>query len=139
MTAGAPASLAATYFPSACPASRLLVTYAMSTASFGVVGLSSARTMTPAARALRMAGTTPGPAGVIRMVETPDATAVSMALDWTSSELPTLLDVMARSTPSLAASALAASAIFLKYGFVSAATSKATLGRLAEALLEQAS
>ena len=44
----------------------------------------------PAARALRMAGTTPGPAGIIRMVETPDATAVSMAMDWTSSEVANL-------------------------------------------------
>ena len=45
---------------------------------------------------------------------------------------------MARSTPSLAASVFAASVIFLKYGFVSATTSKATLGPPAEALLEQA-
>ena len=110
----------------------------MSTASFGVVGLSSARTMTPEARALRIAGTTPGPAGTIKMAMAPDATAVSMALDWTSSESPVLLDVMASSTPSLAASAFAASAIFLKYGFVSVATSKATLGPSAEALREQA-
>src|SRR5271155_4401359 len=109
----------------------------MSTASFGVVGLSSASTITPAARALRMAGTTPGPAGGMRMVETPDARAVSIALDWTSSESVALYEVIARSTPCLAASALAASAIFLKYGFVSAATSKATFGPAAEALPEQ--
>src|SRR5258708_4518847 len=117
------------YLPISTPALKLSVAKRASVASCGSVGVSSATTITPAARAFLMLGTIALVAlGVIRIAFAPAVIMFSMAVTWLAlspSNLPAAVSSLA---PSFDAAASAPCFIFTKNGLVSVLVMRPTTG-----------
>src|SRR6218665_960525 len=115
-----PAIAALAYWAIKPPALELSVENKASTTSTGSVGLSSAITITPLARAFLIAGTMAWALfGAIRMVLALAATRFSSAVTWPALSPSALAAVATSLAPSFFASATAPSFIFTKEGLVS--------------------
>ena len=109
------------YWPISTPAFLLSVAYSASTALCGSGGVSSAITVTPAARGLldRRARRPWSPTGTIRMPLAPCVVMFSSAVTWLALSVSNLPAAVSSSTLFSFAAACAASFIFTKKGLVS--------------------
>src|SRR4051812_25609548 len=116
-------ALAFAYRPISSPACRLSVANSASTAVSGLVGVSSAITVTPARRAFSIAGTTAvESAGVIRMPFAPSEVIFSRAATWLALSMSLLPAAVRSFTLSSSAVSFATSCIRVQNGFVSRLT-----------------
>lgn len=116
------------YRPMSSPALTLSVAKRASVASCGSVGLSSAMTRTPLARAFSRVGTIALESlGVMRMPFTPELTMFSMAVTWPALSPSNFPAALTSSTSLSFAACSAPSFIFTKNGFVSVLVISPTL------------
>src|SRR4051812_12151586 len=126
--AGLSPKVALAYLPISSPAVKLFVANRASTALCGSVGVSSAMTRTPLARALSIAGMMALVSlGVMRIPFTPDATMFSIAVTWLALSPSNLPAALCSVAPLALASFSAPSFILTKNGLVSVLVISPTL------------